>query len=303
MDKPRKLTYNELLDGMSPFLHFREIERAIYEERLERIVLAESGVTFPNVEVGNSRDIESILRVSNTKEYKKRLQLILATTQGSLEALDRVCMVLCPDQKSWAQRRSSIDATQQIAKFLIKPSNHEGIPWYTSERFKLPEDWLNRIRENLVAEIHNSLQSLYSTRIGFALESSIGEIVINSGYTWEKGCVEIVDDKEVDVVVPQLDLPRMLIMSSYNLTTASSQTSRAREQKSMFEAIHRYNSARSRANMADIQLINVVDGGGWLRRSNDLNEMHRNCDYALAYNHLDSKLPEILHYFMKPQVN
>ncbi len=301
MDKPRKLTFNELLDGMSPFLDFPEIEREIYEERQNRIEQAESGVTFPDVKVGESRDIESILRVSNTKEYKKRLQLILATTQGSLEALDRVCMVLCPDQKSWAQRRSNIHATRQIAEFLIEPSGYDGIPWYTSERFRLPEDWLNRIRENLVAKIHNSLQSLYSTRTGFALESSIGSIVIESGYTWEKGYVDFVDNKEVDVVVPQLVLPRILIMSSYNLTTASSQTSRAREQKSMYEAIHRYNSARSRANTTDVQLINVVDGGGWLSRLNDLNEMYRNCDYAFAFNHLNSKLPEILHYYMKQE--
>ncbi len=185
MDKPSKLSYDELLNGMSPFLHFPEIEREIYEERERRIERAEFGIEFPDAGLGASSDIESILCSSaTTEEYKDRLKLILAATQGSLEALDRVCMVLCPEQKTWTRRRSDTKATRCIANYLIEPSNYLEIPWFTSERFRLPEDWLRRIRESLVAEMHSNLQSLYSTRTGFALEYSIGAIVKESGYSW-----------------------------------------------------------------------------------------------------------------------
>ena len=292
------MTYSQLLEGMSAFLHFPDVERELYDERQVRISHAESDIIFPNTEFGKAQDIQSILNETGTKEYIERLKLILATTSGSLEALDRVCMVLCPNEKTWAQRRKSNNSTQKIAEFLIEPSGHDGIPWYTAERFRLPEDWLNRTRENLVAEIHNSLQSLYSTRTGLAMENSIRFVVENCGYGWEKGRVTMVDEKEVDVVVPKIILPRILIMSSYNLTTASSQTSRAKEQKAMYEDIGRYNSARSRADDPDVQLVNVIDGSGWITRSNDLKEMHRNCDYAIAYKHLDSLLPDILDYHM-----
>jgi hypothetical protein len=97
-------------------------------------------------------------------------------------------------------------------------------------------------------------------------------------------------------------LPRILIMSSYNLTTASSQTQRAREQKAMYEDVARYNSARTRIREPNVQLVNVIDGAGWLARANDLRQMHEHCDYALAFRQLD-RLPDILHYHMRQVAN
>lgn len=182
---------------------------------------------------------------------------------------------------------------------MIDPHSYsEGVPWYTAERFRLPNDWIERIRFNIAADIHGALQSLYNTSTGLALEESIRSIVTNAGYKWEKGFVSVVDQKEVDVVVPELVLPRILIMSSYNLTTASSQSERARAQKSMYEQVNVYNASRNRRDAPDVQLINVVDGAGWLSRGSDLREMHRHCDYALAWSHLPS-LTAILHHHMR----
>ena len=207
-------------------------------EKSARIQEAEASTQFPAADPGNADDIVRILDVETAREYGNRLKFILATTQGSLEALDRVCMVICPQQTTWSQRRQSLTATKRIAEFLMDPTYTNEIPWYTAERFRLPTDWIARMRTNIAAEIHNSLQSLYNTKTGFALEASIGEVVTQSGYEWEKGFVTIVDEKEVDVVVPGITLPHVLIMSSYNLTTASSQSQRAREQKAMYDQVH-----------------------------------------------------------------
>lgn len=283
---------------MVPFLHYSDVERRIQAEKQNRIDTAEQVAAYFLLEPqGDINDIETILSVDSTSEYRERLKLILATTKGSLEALDRVCMVICSEARTWAQRRSSAEATRAIAQFLSNPG--EPIPWYTAERFRLPSDWLGRMRSNLAAEIHESLQSLYSTSYGFALEAVIGSIVEREGYTWEKGAVTLVDEKEVDVAVPDLLLPRVLIMSSYSLTTASSQSQRAREQQKMYEDVRRYNESRGQSNQPNVQLINVIDGGGWMSRVQDLRMLYQYCDYALAAGHLEDQLPTILHYHMR----
>ena len=298
MEAPRKLSYNELLAGMSPFLHFPEVESEIQAQKLARVEQAAAKTRFSPNEFGTIDDAVLMLTVSSVGDFKDRLKLILATTQGSLEALDRVCMVICPDDKTWAQRRKSNTSIRSIVEFLNEPAQYKGIPWYTAERFRLPPDWLGRIRQNIAAAIHKDLQASYGTKMGLALEAYIGSVVDRAGYRFEKGRVEIVDDKEVDVVVPEIRLPRILIMSSYNLTTASGQSTRAREQQAMFEQVRTYNLARIRRQEPNVQLVNVVDGGGWIARRNDLREMHLHCDYALSFSQLDM-LPGVLHFHMR----
>ncbi len=298
MEAPRKLSFNELLDGMSPFLHFPEVEREIQAEKLARMERAAAKTRFSSNEYGTVDDAIRMLSVPKVHEFRDRLKLILATTEGSLEALDRVCMVICPEETTWSQRCKSDMAIRRIVEFLNEPSNVKEIPWFTAERFRLPPDWLGRIRHNLAASIHKSLQSLYGTKMGLALESYIGAIVTEAGYSFEKGFVSIVDDKEVDIVIPELILPRVLIMSTYNLTTSSGQSTRAREQQAMYERVRTYNLARGRRQEPNVQLVNVIDGGGWLARRNDLEEMYLHCDYALSFSQLDF-LPDILRFHMR----
>lgn len=297
MQSTRKLTYDELRAGMEPFLHFAEVEDAMRKEKDQRIRDAEVSTVDVRDESGSAHDIVAMLSVGTTSAFEDRLKLLLTTTQGSLEALDRVCMVLCPQQTTWAQRRGSNSAKTRIAEFLMDPTVGNAIPWYTAERFRLPSDWVKQIRRFRDAEIHSSLQSLYSTKIGHALEARIVNVVEKAGFDWEKGRVTFVDDKEVDVVVPALDRPRVLIMSSYYLTTSSAQSQRAREQKAMHDNVRHYNSGRSRVREPDVQLINIVDGAGWIRRNRDLEQMHQHCDYALSFGQL-FLLPEILRFHL-----
>ena len=158
-------------------------------------------------------------------ECEERLKLLVAAGAGSMEVLDRVCMVSCPEQPSWSQRRQSASATRAIAEFLLNPDGVPAVPQYVRERLRLTVDFLNRIQSNIV---HSSLQSLYNTHSRFAVENVINGIVQQAGYTCEKRQVALVDNKEVDAVVPGLTLPRILIMALYQLTTASSQSQRAR---------------------------------------------------------------------------
>ena len=99
----------------------------------------------------------------------------------------------------------------------------------------------------------------------------------------EKGQVEIVDFKEVDVAIPNVSNPEILIMSSYALTTSSSQSSRANEQAAMYEKVQTYNRRSQKIKYGKpITFINVIDGGGWIERKNDLLKMWVDCDYCFC---------------------
>ncbi|MCY4129527.1 MAG: hypothetical protein OXG15_09865 [Gammaproteobacteria bacterium] len=76
-----------------------------------------------------------------------------------------------------------------------------------------------KFRQNMVA--------YYSVQMGFKVENIIGEMVDDLGHEWKKGSVQIVDNKEVDLAIPSLEAPQILIMVSYLLTTSSGQTSKA----------------------------------------------------------------------------
>ena len=299
MAKPAKLTLEQLKDGMQVFLDFPEVEKAVEQIKQERIASAGFVSQVNTIQPGTADDIVTLLSVGTAKEYEERLKLLIAPSAGSMEVMDRVCMAICPLQTTWSERRKSPIATRAIAEFLINPDIAPVVPWYIRERLRLPADFLNLIASNIARDVHESLQSLYNTRSGLAVENAVSSIVTQTGYKYEKGQVSLVDNKEVDVAVPGLTLPRILIMASYQLTTASSQSQRAREQQTMYEHVGDYNNLRDNRNAPDVQLVNVVDGGGWLARRKDLAEMYRYCDYALAVSHLDELLPPILCHHME----
>ena len=91
------------------------------------------------------------------------------------------------------------------------------------------------------------------------------------------------DFKEVDVAIPNVSNPEILIMSSYALTTSSSQSSRANEQAAMYEKVQTYNRRSQKIKYGNpITFVNVIDGGGWIERKNDLLKMWIDCDYCFC---------------------
>ena len=136
------------------------------------------------------------------------------------------------------------------------------------------------------------------TDLGAALEVCIGEEVSGCGYEWKKGAVVIVDDKEVDIAAPNLEEPSILIMSSYQLTTSSSQSSKANEQARMYQDVQTHNRRRRQLDRPGTLFVNVIDGGGWLSRPQDLRRMWQECDYCFSHATLGG-LREVLAYCME----
>ena len=81
--------------------------------------------------------------------------------------------------------------------------------------------------------------------MGLHFEEAIKNTVKEIDYPCEKGKVVLVDNKEVDVVIPNRDHPKILVMVSYSLTTSSSQTTIANEQSKKYDKINEYRISRT----------------------------------------------------------
>lgn len=227
--------------------------------------------------------MENYLSVSNWRQFEARLRIISGFSNGSLELLKRISKALFG--KTLSEARKSIKDVRRLAEFLVDPENEKAIvPPFIRANFAIEPEWFNLLQDQAYMRrvAQKNIQPMYAVQTGLSLEGEIRKIIIETGYGVDKGPVAILDDKEVDVAVPDTDQPRILIMSSYQLTTASSQTSKANEQVDKYQKIKIFNSARRQREKPDIQFINVIDGGGWLDRQRDLEVMYKNCDYCLT---------------------
>jgi len=71
-------------------------------------------------------------------------------------------------------------------------------------------------------------------------------------------------------------------MSSFQETTSSGQTNKARDMLTAFDEVRHANN-RYGENRA---FVNFVDGGGWLARRRDLQRLVENCHYFLNFSYL-----------------
>ena len=292
---PAKLSLDQFRAGMSVFLNFDAVEETI-AARLNELAAVAATATEAGGDTPAER-LRSWLSVNTGRAFEERLKIVVALTNGSLENLKRVHLHRFPNQ-SWGSVHRDAPRLAALCTFIVNPSRQTDIPRYMRSKFGLPDNWASRLdpeQNDLAWLFSDTLQSLYSVQTGFALEQSVARVVTDAGYRYEKGSVYIVNNKEVDLAIPNRAIPLMLIMSSYSVTTSSAQTLRANEQKGMYEDVRRHNQNRANADQPNVQFVNVVDGGGWLERGRDLRELYAHCDYALSYSQL-GQLPVILDY-------
>ena len=272
MAEPRKLTLEELRDGMQAFLDFPDVEQSLQievEQTVNKILLskAQNGGRHPVDVLTDYLDAGS--------DTEDRLKIIVGFSRGSVEKVKRIYEAMFPGV-SWSMLRYDPSVRRRIASFLIYQNDLEVfVPPFIRRNFFLPGNWIELLQDRayLQAIVQGNMQSKYAVRIGEALEAETRRVVDKALYGHEKGPVSIVDDKEVDIAVPDVSEPQVLIMSSYQLTTSSSQSSKANEQLRMYQDVRSYNSSRSQRNNPDVLFINVIDGDGWLARPNDLQTM------------------------------
>lgn len=161
----------------------------------------------------------------------------------------------------------------------------------------------------LQRDLEDTFKSRMQNKKGYSAETSIlAGVVEKVGLKHEAGEVPVLaqffdrtsegDDliernPRVDLVIPSLANPRVLIESTYNLTTASGQTKKIDANDSLYRAIKKYEQSIGKP----VIFINFVDGAGWAKRGlADVSRLVSSCDYAVNYENLDL-LEEVLKYF------
>lgn len=288
MSPPVKLEFDELCDGMQVFLDFPDVERQILleiQKSVQKILLSpvQNGSRLPVQVMSDYLDGKQ-----NTLE---RIKAIVGLSYGSREKLKQIINALYPnDTRSYNKAiEKDIQVRNRIAQFLVNPdSEKDTVPAFVRKSFALPENWIELLQNKKYLEriAYGNMQSLYSVSIGNALEEKINCFVTELGYEHQKGSVKIVGGKEVDVAIPSTDAPKIIIMSSYMITTSSAQSSRASEQALMQDSIRTHNRLPEQLDVSNVIFVNVIDGGGWIDRRKDLKRIWQSSDYCLSYSRL-----------------
>lgn len=177
-----------------------------------------------------------------------------------------------------------------LVEFFINGRNSRigvEVPLYYLRNFKLSsEDFLHELNEfNYVERILNDseIQGMYSNSVGAHVEKIIQERINNFGIIFEEQKEFPLLNKNIDFLIPSVSDARILIESSYNITTGSGQSKRADQLVDFYSTLMRHN-----ANNRDrkILMLNYCDGFGWVGRQNDLRRIYDASDFVFNQSNL-----------------
>lgn len=161
------------------------------------------------------------------------------------------------------------------------PKLEDALPEYYRDRLHLMTLGEFTDENALRTNLKNQYAPNYSDMKGEFIENLIRQQVIEAGTLYDAGRFKLCD-VTADVIVPDKDRPCVVIMSSYQETTASNQTTKARDMLACFQSIERYNINHNKK----VVFVNFADGGGWLARRSDLRKLYDGCHYFLNLEYL-----------------
>lgn len=296
----RKLSFEEAWDSTTIFFVDEELEREIDQEVDRLLRLADQyGLTGRNTISQDS--LAAVLR-----EHEEALEFILREIGLSEEKFQRIISLLrqigripVPLDQEWSikqiirRMRGDSDFVALIASVLMDgvrdPQLQAVIPRYYLETLNFREiaaspEIARRVRYK------SALIGTYGGRKGYRVEERIRKelerIREQHGVGFEKGRSRFIN-VDIDFALPSLDDPWVIIMCSFQETTSSAQSAKARDMESAYRDIGISNS-RHREMRA---FVNFADGGGWLARKRDFQRLVENCHYFINLRHLDMLEP------------
>lgn len=296
MIEARKISFQEAWDSSTVFFVDEELERGI-EAKVEALLETAENHRVSEVAEINVADIVDFLC-----QKDNALDVILKDIGLSEEKFKRIISLLrklgrIPGDfdREWSTSKIKSkttrepDFTRMIAELLVDGKRDEvleqHIPRYYLDMLNYREikggsQAARRVRYK------ESLIGTYGAQKGRRVEDRIRakleEIKDNygAGHGWGRSRMI---ETDIDFAVPNTDDPWVIIMSSFQETTSSGQTTKAKDMFSAYERVCRQNS-RYGENRA---FVNFADGGGWLARKRDLERLVEHCHYFINLQHLD----------------
>jgi hypothetical protein len=296
MIEARKISFQEAWDSSVVFFVDEELERRI-EAKVEALL-----ETADNHRVSETAEINIADIADFLGQKDNALDVILKDVGLSEEKFKRIISLLrklgrIPGDfdREWSTSKikrkiaREPDFTRVIAELLVDGKRDEELERYIP-RYYL--DMLNyrEIRGSSQAarrvRYKEALIGTYGAQKGRRVEDSIreklDEIEAKYGIGYGRGRSRDIET-DIDFAVPSTDDHWVIIMCSFQETTSSGQTTKAKDMLAAYERVCRLNS-RYGENRA---FVNFADGGGWLARKRDLERLVEHCHYFINLQHLD----------------
>ncbi len=286
----QKISWDEVIKTSAVFYNNRIFEarfEQFLKEKIEIIKTANIGSRQPTKQdlidfIRSQADpLKRIIGILNLSQEKfLRIVSAIRRMQGDFDSewhMDKITEIVKNDPYS--------PFSDMIIEIFLNgysnPKLEDTLPEYYRDRLHLTT--LNEFpnETTLRAKLKNQYAPNYSDMKGEFIENLIKQQVIEAGTIYESGRVQLCD-VTADVIIPSNVNPCIIIMSSYQETTASNQTTKARDMLQCFQNIERYNINRAK----QVIFINFADGGGWLARRSDLKKLWQGCHYFLNLEYL-----------------
>ncbi len=296
MIEARKLTFDEVWNSTTVFFVDDALEAEIDQEVATLLELA------GDERISELAAVDESTIAAFIASHPRALEVILHDIELSEEKFMRIISLLrrigrLPGNfdAEWSieKIKSKIIQEPDFALFVTRllmdgkrdPELATCIPRYYLETLNYRE-----IKGSSVAARHirykHALIGTYGGRKGYKVEDQIRQQLVNIqtqyGIGFEKGRSRMIET-DIDFAVPSLQDPWIVIMSSFQETTSSGQTSKARTMRDAYEKLV-HNNSRYGENRV---FVNFVDGGGWLARKRDLRRLVQDCHYFLNLQHLN----------------
>jgi len=289
----KKISFQEAWDSSIIFFVDEELEQEI-ESQVESLL--------KTAQDQNASEFSLQNMVNFLVHQKDALDVILKDLELSQEKFMRIVSLLRKldrivggfDQE-WGIHKikkkiaSDPDFALKIAELLLDGKRDQELQNYIP-RYYL--DTLNYREAQTSSEASlrklykRQLIGTYGARKGHKVEDRIRQKLMNieatHGVGYAKGRSRIIET-DIDFAIPSLDDPWVILMSSFQETTSSGQSTKARDMLSAYERVLRNNSRYGEKRV----FVNFVDGGGWLARKRDFQRLVQQCDYFINFHHLD----------------
>jgi len=284
---PRKLTFEEVIKTSVVFYNDEDVEKR-YDKFIHE--KARDIIAYKARDQINTKDVIRFLR-----EQPDGLKRILTLLYLSEEKFKRIITLLRKLEgefdREWTltkiekEIKGDDEFARKIAGLFTVGKNDRRLikylPRFYRERLNLKSLREYAREEELIIRLKEKYSGTYFNWKGDAVEDLIKRKLDSIGVSYASGSASIVE-VTVDWAIPNLEDPYVIVMSSYQETTSSGQTVKARDMLKCYEAIQHRNIQRGE-NRA---FVNFVDGGGWLARQRDLRRLLDGCHYFLNINNL-----------------
>ena len=286
----QKISWDEVIKSSTVFYNNKVFEarfEQFLQEKIKDIKSANIGARIPTKE-----DIVEFIR--QQPDPLKRIIGILGLPQEKflriVSALRRLHNDFGPE---WSMEKVTklvkSDPHSELSDEIIEafvsgysdPKLEDAFPDYYRDRLHLLT--LNEFQDEttLRRKLKDQYSATYTDMKGEFIENLIKQQVIEAGILYEAGKFSLCN-VTADVLIPNSENPCIVIMSSYQETTSSNQTVKARDMLACFQKIQEYNINYHK----NVVFINFADGGGWLARRSDLRKLYEACHYFLNIEYL-----------------